>query len=113
MAIVVTLLISIILGSLVQAPFLWLAGKWIVGSKKALFREAILIGILGAVINILISSVSSGPIGALAQLLTYLYLVKEYFDTGWGNAIIISIISTVLMRVVIFVLGLVLGLALF
>ena len=114
MASVVQLLISIVVGSLIQAPFLWLAGKWIVGGKKALFREAIWIGILGAVINILISSVAGGPIGGLAQLIAYLYLVKEYFDTGWGNSIIISIIATVLMWLVIILLGFVgLGLAFF
>jgi hypothetical protein len=108
------LFISIVIGSLVQAPFLWLAGKWIVGKEKALFREAIWIGILGAVINIVISSVAGGPIGGLAQLIAYLYLIKEYFDTGWGNAIIISIIATVIMWVVVVILGIIgIGLAFF
>lgn len=101
----VGLIVNIIIGSIIQAPFLWLAGKWVVGKEKALFREAIWIGVLGAVVNILISSVAGGPLGSLAQLIAYLYLIKTYFDTGWGNAIIISIIATVIMWVVMLLLS--------
>jgi hypothetical protein len=101
------MLIGIVVGSVIQAPFLWLAGKWIVGGKKALFREAIWIGILGAVINILISSMAGGPAGVLAQLIAYLYLVKTYFDTGWGNSVLISIIAVVLMWGVIVLLSII------
>jgi hypothetical protein len=105
MASFVGLLIAIVVGSLIQAPFLWLAGRWIVGGRKALFWEAVWIGVLGAVINVLVRTVAGGAIGSLVQLIAYLYLVKTYFDTGWLNAIIIAIIATVLMWGLLILLG--------
>jgi hypothetical protein len=105
-------LIGIVVGSIVTAPFLWLAGRWIVGGQKAKFTDAVWIGILGAVVNAVIGSLMGGSIGSLAQLIAYLYLVRTYFETGWGNAAIISIIAVIIMAVVLVVLGIVLGFSL-
>ena len=105
-------LIGIVVGSIVTAPFLWLAGRWIVGGQKAKFTDAVWIGILGAVVNAVIGSFMGGSIGSLAQLIAYLYLVRTYFETGWGNAAIISIIAVIIMAVVLVVLGIVLGFSL-
>jgi hypothetical protein len=109
---IVGLLIGVVVGSIVTAPFLWLAGKWIVGADKARFMDAVWIGILGTVVNAIIGEVVGGGIGALAQLVAYLYLVKTYYETGWGNAVVISILAVVIMTAVLVVLGMVLGISL-
>ncbi len=108
---ILSLIIGIIIGSMVTAPFLWLAGKWIVGGEKAKFTDAVWIGIVGVIINGLIGTILGGATGSLAQLIAYLYLVKTYFDTGWGNAVIISIISVVIMAVVGILLGILFGIS--
>ncbi len=105
-------LISVVVGSLVAAPFLWLAGKWIVGGQKAKFTDAVWIGILGAVVNAVIGSLVGGAVGSLAQLIAYLYLVKTYYETGWGNAIIISIVAVIIMAVALVIVGVLFGLSL-
>ena len=109
---VVGLLIGVVVGSIVTAPFLWLAGKWIVGGEKAKFSDAVWIGILGSVINAVIGSLVGGSLGSFAQLVAYLYLVKTYYETGWGNAIIISILAVIIVAVVLVLVGMVFGISL-
>jgi hypothetical protein len=109
---IVGLLIGVVVGSIVTAPFLWLAGKWIVGGDKARFMDAVWIGILGTVVNAVIGEVVGGGVGALAQLVAYLYLVKTYYETGWGNAVVISVLAVVIMTAVLIVLGTLLGISL-
>ena len=109
---VVGLLAGIVVGSIVTAPFLWLVGKWIVGGEKAKFTDAVWIGILGAVVNVVIGSVVGGSLGSLAQLVAYLYLVKTYYETGWGNAVIISVLAVIIMAAVFILLGMILGISL-
>jgi hypothetical protein len=106
---IVGILIGIVVGSVITAPFLWLAGKWIVGGEKAKFTDAVWIGVLGTVINAITGSLVGGAVGSLAQLLAYLYLVKTYYETGWGNAVIISIVAVVIMAVVVVLLGMFIG----
>jgi hypothetical protein len=108
----VGVIIGIVVGSIVTAPFLWLAGKWIVGSEKARFLDAVWIGVLGTVVNAVIGEIIGGGIGALAQLVAYLYLVKTYYETGWGNAVVISILAVVIMAVVLIMIGMLLGISL-
>jgi len=109
---IVGVVIGVVVGSIVTAPFLWLAGKWIVGGEKARFMDAVWIGVLGTVVNAVIGEILGGGVGSLAQLVAYLYLVKTYYETGWGNAVVISILAVVVMTVVLVVLGTILGISL-
>jgi hypothetical protein len=109
---IVGVIIEVVVGSIITAPFLWLAGKWIVGGEKARFMDAIWIGVLGTVVNAVIGWFVGGGVGALAQLVAYLYLVKTYYETGWGNAVVISVLAVVIMTVVLILLGMLLGVSL-
>lgn len=109
---IVGVIIGVVVGSIVTAPFLWLAGKWMVGGEKARFMDAVWIGILGTVVNAVIGEIVGGGVGSLAQLVAYLYLVKTYYETGWGNAVVISILAVVVMTAVLIVLGMLLGISL-
>ena len=109
---IVGAIIRVVVGSIVTAPFLWLAGKWIVGGDKARFMDAVWIGILGTVVNSILGEIIGGGVGPLAQLVAYLYLVKTYYETGWGNAVVISILAVIIMTVVLIALGMLLGISL-
>ena len=109
---IVGAIIRVVVGSIVTAPFLWLAGKWTVGGEKAKFMDAVWIGILGTVVNAVIGEFVGGGVGPLAQLVAYLYLVKTYYETGWGNAVVISVLAVVIMIVVLIGLGTLLGVSL-
>lgn len=96
----------VLVGIFVQAPALWLAGRFIVGSEKAKFMDAVWITMLGAVINAVISAFIGGEIAGLVQLVAYLYLVKQYYETGWVQAAIVSVLMVVILVVAVFALAL-------
>jgi hypothetical protein len=97
----------VLVGIFVQAPALWLAGRFIVGSEKAKFMDAVWITILGAVINAVIAAFIGGEIAGLVQLVAYLYLVKQYYETGWIQALLVSVLMVVILVVAVFALALV------
>jgi hypothetical protein len=100
----VALIIQIILGLIISAPALWYVGKWRVGPKKAKFTDAIWISTAGTILNSVIGSYVGGTFGAILQLIAYLYLIKTYYETDWGNAFIISFVAVLLVFTVFTVL---------
>ncbi|MCW4036094.1 MAG: hypothetical protein NWE75_02785 [Candidatus Bathyarchaeota archaeon] len=103
------LLLRIIVATIVTAPSLWIAGRMIVGKKKAKFSDAFWIVALGIVLESLIVAAVRSIFAPLAQLVVWLYLVKHYFDTGWVQALVISILAVVVFVAVTIVLAIVLG----
>lgn len=101
-----SLVLQIILGSIITAPALWFAGKWMVGPRKAKFTDALWITVLGVVVNAILGELVSGGIGSLVQLVAYLYLVKTYYETDWVKAAIIAVAAVVLLVIVGVILGL-------
>ena len=93
---------TIIVGIIVQAPALWIAGRIIVGADRAKFMDAVWITVLGSILNAVISMFIGGEIAGLIQLIAYLYLVKKYYETGWGSAAVIAIAAVVILVVVFF-----------
>jgi hypothetical protein len=102
---------QIIVGVIVQAPALWLAGRFIVGSDRAKFMDAVWITVLGAILNAVIAAFVGGGVAGLVQLVAYLYLVKNYYETSWVSAFVISIVAVVILVLAIFLLA-VLGIGL-
>jgi hypothetical protein len=101
-----SIVLQVILGSIITAPALWLAGKWMVGPRKAKFTDALWITVLGVVVNAILSELVSGGIGSLVQLVAYLYLVKTYYETDWVKAAIIAVAAVVLLVIVGVILSL-------
>ncbi len=106
------LLAQIIVGIIVQAPALWLAGRVIVGADRAKFMDAVWITVLGGILDTVIAMFIGGEIAGIVQLVVYLYLVKKYYETSWVSAFIISVIAVVILYAVIILLAM-LGFGLF
>lgn len=98
---------TVIVGIIVQAPALWIAGRIIVGSDRAKFMDAVWITVLGSILNAVISMFIGGEIAGLVQLVAYLYLVKNYYETSWGSAAVIAIATVVILVIVIFGLAMI------
>jgi hypothetical protein len=95
---------QIIVGIIVQAPALWIAGRMIVGADRAKFMDAVWFTVLGSILNAVIAMFIGGEIAGLVQLVAYLYLVKQYYETSWVSAAVIAIAAVVLLVVVIVLL---------
>ena len=107
-----SILISIIVNIIIIAPSLWLAGRALVGGKKARFLDSIWIVVTGTVIGHVLGYFFTGWIAVLVQLVVWLGLVKHFFDASWVKAFVISILAIIIFIVISLILG-VLGLAIF
>jgi hypothetical protein len=107
---IVAIVVQIIVGIVISAPALWLAGKWRVGSARAKFMDAVTITAFGVIADAVIGAILGGGLGSLVQLGVYLYLVQKYYETDWVDAAIIAVIAFAILFVVTMILG-VLGIA--
>ena len=111
----VSILINIVVGTIIVAPFLWIAGRWLVGSEKAKFFDAIWIVLFGTIINAIIGAFLPGLPGLLAAIIMFviwLALIKHFFDCGWVMAFVIALIAVIIIVIVGIILGII-GFALF
>jgi len=103
------MIVRIVVATIVTAPSLWIAGRMIVGKKKARFSDAFWIVALGIILESVVVTIVRSSFASLVQFAAWLYLVKHYFDTGWGNAFFISLLAVVVFIVVTVGLAMVLG----
>jgi len=105
-ALLINLILNVIVPTIILSPFLWLAGRAIVGKEKAKFTDAIWIVLIGTVFGSIFGAIFSGIIASLIQLIVWLALVKHFFDCGWIRALVISIAAVIIFVVVVVILGL-------
>jgi hypothetical protein len=109
---IVSILVSIIGGAIIMVPVLWIAGRMLVGSTNAKFTDAIMIVVLSSIANTAVGLFLPGIIGSLASLIVMLYLIKKYYECGWGKAAVVAIVMTVIFVIISAVLATVLGISL-
>ncbi len=103
----VALLIQIVVGTIIVAPILWLAGRALVGKQKAKFTDAIWIVVLGTVLGAVVGAFIGGLIASIIMFVIWLLLIKHFFDCGWIMALAIAIIAVIIFIVIIVVLSLI------
>jgi hypothetical protein len=105
-------LLSIIVGWIVSALSLFLAGR-VISGKEASLGEALLIALVGPIIVGITGSVTTllvGPvIGLLVSLLIWLWVIKSVFGVGWGSAFLISILALFMFIVAVAIVSFALG----
>jgi hypothetical protein len=99
------LLIQIVVGVIIIAPVLWLAGRALAGKEEAKFTDAIWIVVLGSVIGAIVGAYVGGLIAALLMFIIWLALIKHFFDCGWLKALAIAIVAVIIFVVIIAVLA--------
>ncbi len=101
----VSTLISIVVGIVVTAPVLWIAGRLLVGPSKAKFTDAIVIVILGSIAGGVIGAIIGGFIGAVVQIVVLLFLIKKYYECSWLKALAVAVVTVVIFAIVAIILG--------
>lgn len=102
-------IIQLIISTIILAPVLWIAGRSLVGKKKAKFTDAIWIVILGIILRAIIGKLPLPNVLWLATIIViivWLLLIKHFFDTGWIKAIIIAILSMIILMIIVAILAL-------
>jgi hypothetical protein len=109
-------IISIVIGTIILAPILWLVGKSLVGREKAKFTDALLImflgqaigGVVGFIFSYLYEGFTIRVVAFIVQLIVWLGLIKHFFDTGWGKAFVIAIIAVIVAAIIFALLAFIL-----
>ncbi len=91
---------------------LWLSQRFVLPSEKEKgLLSVVLLSIIGAVLSyILIRFIPF--IGLLVAIVVWIWLIKVWFDIGWGHAIVIAIVAFVLGIILSALVGLFLGIPL-
>ena len=101
------LLIQIIIGIVILSPALWISGRLIAGKEKAKFTDAIMIVVIGTIINAVVAAFIGNLIATIILFVVWLALIKHFFDCGWLKALAIAVVAVVIFAIVIAVLAIV------
>jgi hypothetical protein len=101
------LVIQIIVGTIIIAPVLWLAGRALVGREKAKFTDAIWIVVLGTIIGVIVGAFVGSLLAAVIMFVAWLALIKHFFDCGWLKAFVIAIVAVIIFAILIVILALI------
>ena len=106
------LVIQIIISIIVLAPVLWLVGRGLAGKEKARGSDAILIVILGVILQSVVGALFSGIVGFILTFLVWLVLIHHFFDCGWLMAFAVAVVTVIVFIVILVIIGIVLGVGL-
>jgi len=101
----VSLLIRVVVGIIVVAPVLWLAGRGLAGKEKAKFTDAIWIVVLGTVIGAMVGEFAGIMLSAIIMFVVWLALIRHFFDCGWAKALLIAIVAVIIFVIIVMILG--------
>jgi len=95
-------LLNFILGLVILTIIFYIAGRIVVGKKRALFSDAFVISLLGTIVmSICLSFFKTPLVGAVLSLIIWLLLVKHYYETGWLGAIAVGIMALIVSIVIL------------
>jgi hypothetical protein len=104
-------IISFAIIFIVLSIVFYLAGLVVVGGRKALFRDAFAISVLGTLVLIVCLSVFSLEVAIILSLIAWLLLVRHYYETGLLGSIAVGIMSVIVAVVILVVLSILLGIS--
>ena len=87
----------------------YLAGNVVVGRRRALFKDAFAISVIGTLVLIVCLSIFSLEIAMILSLIAWLLLFRHYYETGWLGAIAVGLTSVIVAVVILFILSILLG----
>jgi hypothetical protein len=105
-------LFSFIVGLIVLTLVFYIAGRVVVGGKKALFSDAFVISLLGTIVMNVCLYFFHPLVGAILSLIVWLLLIRHYYETGWLGAIAVAIMAVIVSVVIAILLGILLGISL-
>jgi len=100
-------IIHIAVNTIIIGPVLWLAGRALVGKKKAKFTDGLWIAALGTIIGSLLGFLFSGIIASIIVVIIWLALIKRFFDCGWLRALLIAIVAIIIFIIITAMLALI------
>ncbi|RLG43834.1 MAG: hypothetical protein DRN78_01170 [Thermoproteota archaeon] len=111
-----TEILRFLVSLIVSAIVLWAAQKIVLSDMEekpfsSVVALAFVWAIVDAVLGFIFSVIRIPILGYLITLIAWIWILKSWFDVGWGKAILIAVIAWIISVILVAILGL-LGLAL-
>ena len=87
----------------------YLAGRVVVGKKRANFKDAFAISVLGTLVLIVCLSVFSLEVAMILSLIAWLLLVRYYYETGILGSIVVGVASVIVAFAILVGLSVIFG----
>jgi hypothetical protein len=103
-------LVNFVIGLIILTIVFYIAGRAVVGKKRALFSDAFVISLLGTTVAIVVGFFMPDMplISLILSLIVWLLLIKRYYETGWLGALAVAILAVIIYVVVGLILFLIL-----
>jgi len=104
-------LLSFIVLLIIPTIIFYIAGRVVVGKKRALLRDAFVISLLGIIVMYVCLTFFASAyvfglsVGAILSLIVWLLLIRHYYETGWLGAIAVGIMAVIISIVILIILG--------
>ncbi len=104
-------LLTFVIGLIMLTIIFYIAGRLVVGKKRALFRDAFVISLLGTIVVNIVSLFMPNVqlIGLILSLIIWLLLIRHYYETGWLGALAVAILAVIIYVVIGLILFLILS----
>ena len=104
-------LLNFVIGLTILTIVFYIAGRVVVGEKRALFSDALVISLLGTIVANMVSLFMprASLIGLILSLVIWLLLIRHYYETGWLGALAVTIMAVIIYVAVWFILSLILA----
>jgi len=96
--------IVFIVNLIVLTIVFYVAGRVVVGKKRAKFGDAFVISLFGTLTGTILSLFIPHWLGAILSLIVWLLLIRHFYETGWLGALAVGILAVIVMIVVGFLL---------
>jgi hypothetical protein len=104
-------LVNFVIGLIILTIVFYIAGRVVVGKKRALFSDAFVISLLGTTVAIVVSLFMPNLqlISLVLSLIVWLLLIKRYYETGWLGALAVAILAVIIYVVIGLILFIILA----
>ncbi|UCH70212.1 MAG: hypothetical protein JSV29_08310 [Candidatus Bathyarchaeota archaeon] len=95
-------LVNFVIGLIILTIVFYIAGRAVVGKKRALFSDAFVISLLGTTVAIVVGFFMPDMplISLILSLIVWLLLIKRYYETGWLGALAVAILAVIIYVVI-------------
>jgi len=97
-------LIKFVINLIVLIVVFYVAGRVVVGKKRAKFGDAFVISLFGTLTGTILNLFIPYWLGAILSLIVWLLLIRHFYETGWLGALAVGILAVIVMIVVGFLL---------
>lgn len=99
-----------ILELLILTVVLYIAGRAVVGERRARLSDAFALALLGTVLSSLFTIfIPYGLLAVLLSILVWLLLIKRLYETSWTGALAVGILAIIIFIAILFLMALLLG----